>query len=41
LDGYLNALGFEKELQDWFDFPVLPTSHSKHLIEDFLSEMAT
>ncbi|MFT5986405.1 MAG: hypothetical protein ACI825_001908 [Planctomycetota bacterium] len=41
LDGYLNALGFEKELQDWFDFPVLPTSHSKYLIEDFLSEMAT
>jgi radical SAM superfamily enzyme YgiQ (UPF0313 family) len=36
LDSYLNTLGFEKELQHWFDFPVLPTSHSENLIESFL-----
>lgn len=41
LDSYLNTLGFEKELQDWFDFPVLTTSHSKNLIENFLSEIGT
>ncbi len=41
LDSYLNTLGFEKELQDWFDFPVLPTSHSKNLIESFLSQTVT
>jgi hypothetical protein len=38
LDCYLNKLGFEKELQHWFDFPVLPTSHSDNLIEIFLSQ---
>lgn len=37
LHNYLNGLGFEAELQSWFDFPVLPTSHSKGLIESFLS----
>ena len=37
LDGYLNRVGFEKELQNWFDFPVPPTRHSETLIEDFLS----
>lgn len=36
LDSYLNTLGFEKELQHWFDFPVLPTTHSVNLIESFL-----
>jgi len=45
LDGYLNGLGFEKEMQNWFDFPVLPTRHTKGLIEGFLagkvSEKAT
>jgi len=41
LDSYLNTLGFEKELQSWFDFPVLATSHSKNLIENFLSQIGT
>jgi radical SAM superfamily enzyme YgiQ (UPF0313 family) len=41
LDSYLNKLGFGKEVQDWFDFPVLPTSHSGDLIEKFLSQMAS
>ncbi len=38
LDGYLNGLGFEKEMQNWFDFPVLPTRHTKGLIEGFWQE---
>lgn len=37
LDAYLNKIGFETELKDWFDFPVPPTSHPKDLIEGFLS----
>jgi len=41
LDAYLNKLEFDKELKDWFDFPVLPTSHPKGLIEGFLSPTAT
>jgi len=38
LDCYLNRVGFEKELQNWFDFPILPTRHSENLIENFLSQ---
>jgi hypothetical protein len=38
LDNYLNGLGFENELENWFDFPVLPTSHAKNLIKSFLSQ---
>jgi radical SAM superfamily enzyme YgiQ (UPF0313 family) len=38
LDAYLNKLGFEKELQDWFDFPIPRTSHTEDLIETFLSQ---
>ncbi|MDG2312190.1 MAG: radical SAM protein [Flavobacteriales bacterium] len=38
LDGYLNRVGFDQELQHWFDFPILPTSHSETLISDFLSQ---
>ena len=41
LHNYLNKTGFEEELQNWFDFPVLPTSHSEDLIESFLSPMTT
>ena len=37
LNGYLNKVGFEKELQTWFDFPVLSTTHSKDLIKRILS----
>ncbi|WP_452231886.1 B12-binding domain-containing radical SAM protein [Lacinutrix sp. MEBiC02595] len=37
LHNYLNNAGFEEKLQNWFDFPVLPTSHSKGLIARFLA----
>jgi radical SAM superfamily enzyme YgiQ (UPF0313 family) len=37
LNDYLNKAGFKRELQNWFDFPILSTSHSKGLIESFLS----
>ncbi|MFT5848958.1 MAG: radical SAM superfamily enzyme YgiQ (UPF0313 family) [Psychroserpens sp.] len=37
LHNYLNGSGFDEGLQSWFDFPVLPTTHSKGLIESFLS----
>ena len=37
LNSYLNNSGFEEDLQNWFDFTVLPTSHSKDLIESFLA----
>lgn len=40
LHNYLNNAGFELPLQKWFNFPVLPTSHPKNLIESFLSEVA-
>jgi len=38
LHNYLNGAGFEKEMQHWFDFPVLETSHPKDLIERFMVE---
>jgi len=37
LNSYLNGVGLEKELQNWFNFPILPSSHSEDLIESFLS----
>lgn len=37
LNNYLNKSGFKEELQNWFEFPVLETSHSEGLIESFLS----
>jgi radical SAM superfamily enzyme YgiQ (UPF0313 family) len=36
LHSYLNKKGFELDVQDWFDFPVVPSSHPKDLIERFL-----
>lgn len=36
LHGYLNNSGFDEELDYWFDFPVVPTSHPEDLIESFL-----
>ena len=36
LNSYLNNVGYEKDVQDWFDFPVTPTSHPQDLIESFL-----
>jgi len=38
LNDYLNKAGFNEELQNWFDFPVLETSHSEDLIESFLDD---
>lgn len=37
LDSYLNKAEFNEELQNWFDFPVLPTRHPEDLIKSFLS----
>jgi radical SAM superfamily enzyme YgiQ (UPF0313 family) len=37
LHNYLNAAGFEEELQRWFDFPIPQVSHSEDLIESFLA----
>ncbi|GGG56739.1 B12-binding domain-containing radical SAM protein [Bizionia arctica] len=36
LNSYLNNAGFNKDMQHWFDFPVLKTSHPEGLIESFL-----
>jgi len=36
LNAYLNKSGFDKELQDWFDFPVVGTTHKGDLIAGFL-----
>ena len=36
LHSYLNRTGFDKEVTEWFNFPVVPTSHEKGLIESFL-----
>jgi hypothetical protein len=38
LHNYLNGAGFENKMQNWFEFPVLETTHSKDLIESFLLE---
>lgn len=38
LHNYLNGLGFEVDLQDWFDFKITPTRHSKNLITSFLKD---
>ena len=37
LNNYLNNTGFEVELQQWFDFPVVQTLHPADLIARFLS----
>lgn len=36
LNAYLNKVGFDADLQDWFEFPIPATSHSGELIEGFL-----
>ncbi|PWH87217.1 B12-binding domain-containing radical SAM protein [Brumimicrobium oceani] len=41
LSAYMNNSGFDKEMQHWFDFPVVPTAHPKDLIEGFLKEEMT
>ncbi len=37
LHNYLNGVGFEINLQDWFEFEVKPTIHPPNLIKEFLS----
>jgi hypothetical protein len=37
LNSYLNNEGLERDIEEWFDFPVTPTSHPEDLIESFLS----
>ncbi|MFT4603020.1 MAG: hypothetical protein ACI857_003207, partial [Arenicella sp.] len=39
LDSYLNGVGYNEDLQSWFDFSVVKTTHPKELIENFLLEM--
>ncbi len=41
LDAYLNNQGYNKNLQSWFDFSVVPTTHDKGMIEGFLGEKIT
>lgn len=36
LHNYLNGVGFDVNLQEWFDFKIKPTTHSKNLIQSFL-----
>jgi len=39
LNAYLNNSGFDKKLQNWFDFKIPETTHPKDLIGHFLVEM--
>ncbi len=39
LHNYLNNAGFEIDLQEWFDFEILPTTHHPGLIAGFLNEI--
>ncbi len=36
LHNYLNGIGLDMDLQDWFDFDIPQTSHPYHLIEEYL-----
>ncbi len=38
LHNYLNGIGLDMELQDWFEFDISPTNHPYHLIESFLQK---
>ena len=37
LDHYLNGNGFDVELQEWFDFKILPTTLPKDLIKNYIA----
>ena len=39
LHNYLNGIGFEINLQDWFEIDVVPTIHPPNLIEGFLKKV--
>ena len=36
LHNYLNGVGFEMDLQEWFDFDIEPTIHTHNMVEGFL-----
>ena len=36
LQNYLNGLGVDVPLQEWFDFEIMPTTHPNNLIASFL-----
>ncbi len=36
LHNYLNGVGFELDLQEWFEFDIAPTTHPYNLIENYL-----
>ncbi|NQY29074.1 MAG: radical SAM protein [Flavobacteriaceae bacterium] len=36
LHNYLNGVGYDMDLQEWFDFDITPTIHPYNLIEEFL-----
>jgi nitrogen regulatory protein PII-like uncharacterized protein len=38
LHNYLNGIGLDMELQDWFEFDIPHTNHTYHLIESFLQK---
>lgn len=38
LHNYLNGTGFDKAMQDWFEFPVVASRHPSDLIDGFLGE---
>lgn len=39
LHNYLNGTGFDVDLQDWFEFPVVASRHPADLIDRFLGEV--
>jgi radical SAM superfamily enzyme YgiQ (UPF0313 family) len=36
LHNYLNGIGYDMDLQEWFDFDIEPTVHPYHMIQDCL-----
>lgn len=38
LHAFMNNVGYDKDMQHWFDFPVPKTTHPKDMIEGFLQE---
>jgi len=36
LHNYLNGVGFDMDLQEWFDFEIEPTVHQYNMVEDYL-----
>ena len=38
LNSYLNKTGYDEALQNWFNFPILPTTHPNDMIDGFLMQ---